>query len=235
MLELKNISGGYGKKQVLFDITFKVDRGEIALMIGGNGAGKSTVLKRIFGLIQHWNTGQVLFDGEDITRLHTSKMISKGLVYIPQKDNCFEDLTVQENLEVAGLNLSGKKLLKERINYVRETFPILYKLRKRTPFKMSGGEKRILTLGMALIHQPKMIMLDEPTAGLSPKNVELVLEKILELKENNDITFIIVEHRVRELLRLTDKIIGLKYGGIFQSINYNKSITESELLNDIFV
>lgn len=240
-MELKNISTGYGKKQVLFEISLKVGAGEIALLIGGNGAGKSTVLKCIYGLLKPWNDGKIVFDGGDITGLHSSGMLGRGLVYIPQKDNYFENLTVQENLETAGLNIRDKLLLKERIESVFSTFPVLAELRKKTPFRMSGGERQMLSLGMAMLHKPKMILLDEPTAGLTPKYAAAALDKISELKVSAGITFIIVEHRVREALKIAGRVIGLKYGKIYRSIdsyNYDNTNTANngfELLNEVFV
>ena len=241
MLEVKNISAGYGKKQVLFDVSFNVGKGDIALLIGGNGAGKSTVLKTIYGQLKPWNNGKVFFDGEDITGLHSSKLLGKGLVYIPQKDNYFEELTVQENLEVAGLTISDKTAVKSRIELVFETIPMLIEHKKRTPFKMSGGERQLLTLGMALLHQPKMILFDEPTAGLSPNNTNVVLGNIRELNTQG-ITFVIVEHKVKETIKLASKIICMKYGKIYKIIESNNySNTNNldnkyiELLDDVFV
>ncbi|MFH1052133.1 MAG: ATP-binding cassette domain-containing protein [bacterium] len=241
MLKIKNISAGYGKKQVLFDVSFNVGLGEIVLLIGGNGAGKSTVLKAIYGLLKPYNGSKVFFDGKDITGSHSSNLIQRGLVYIPQKDNCFEELTVQENLEVAGLTLKDKKVLSERIDYVYQVLSLLSEFRQSTPFKMSGGERQLLALGMALLHQPKLILFDEPTAGLSPKNTGKILEKISELN-NSKISFVIVEHKVKETIKLADKIIGLKYGKIFKNIDCNNKVKNKntdleyiKLLDDVFV
>ncbi len=192
MLKVENISSGYGKKQVLYDFSFEVNKGEIVLLTGGNGTGKSTILKCIYGLLPLWN-GEISFEWEKITGLKTSALIKKGLVYIPQKNNYFENLTVQENLEVSG-SIYPQNKLKEKIENVFENFYKLAKLKKRTPFSLSGGERQLLAFGMALIHKPKLILFDEPMAGLDKRNTKIILEQILQLNKKQEITFLIIEH-----------------------------------------
>ena len=121
MLSIENISTGYGKKQVLFDVSFEVSKGEIVLLAGSNGSGKSTLLKAIYGMLPQWNNGQIIFDGENITGKPTAVLLKKGLLYIPQKNNLFEDLTVKENLEMAGLTLD-KRTLQPRIENALSIF-----------------------------------------------------------------------------------------------------------------
>jgi len=214
MLKVENISTGYGKKQVLFDISFEVNKGDIILLAGSNGSGKSTLLKAIYGLLPIWNEGQIYFEDENITGKSSSTLLKKGLLYIPQKNNLFEDLTVKENLEMAGLTLN-KKVLKERIEYVLSVFPTLKEFLNRAPMKMSGGERQLLTLAMAMLHKPKMILLDEPLTGLSSHNIDFVIENLLVLKEKKDITLVVVEHRVKECLKVANRIFGLKLGKMF--------------------
>lgn len=192
MLEVKNISSGYGKKQVLFDISFEVKPGEIVLLTGGNGSGKSTVLKCIYSLLPLWN-GQVSFEGQQTNTRKPSDLIRLGMVYIPQKDFCFENLTVEENLKIAG-NLLPKKELHERINEVYKTLN-LKPFRKRKPFNLSGGEKKLLALGMCLIHKPKLILFDEPLAGIDEKNSRRILEIFNSIFRNPKLAVIIVEHK----------------------------------------
>jgi branched-chain amino acid transport system ATP-binding protein len=227
------MSAGYGNKQVVFDVSFSVGKGEIALLIGGNGAGKSTLLKCIYGLIPNYPNNKVYFDNCDITNQKSSELINKGLVYIPQKDNCFEDLTVQENLEIAGITIKSKIELKKRIEYVYQTLPVLSENKQRTPFKMSGGERQLLALGMALLHKPKMILLDEPTAGLTPKNTEFILDKISELNQKEQISFLIVEHRIKEAIHHANNIIGLKFGKIASIINKEQISNNDNIYNSI--
>jgi ABC-type branched-subunit amino acid transport system ATPase component len=233
MLSVKDISTGYGKKQVLFGVSIEVSKGEIVLLAGSNGSGKSTLLKTICGLLPIWNNGHIFFDGNDITGKSTSTLLKNGLLYIPQKNNLFEDLTVKENLEMAGLTLS-QKLLQQRIEYVLSIFTSLTPYLKRIPLKLSGGERQLLTLAMATLHQPKMILFDEPFTGLSPKYITFFIEYLELLNENNGITFLIVEHRIRECLQIVNKAFGLKLGNIFSETQIDKDFNINRL-NSVFV
>lgn len=243
LLEVKNISAGYGKKQVLSDVSFEVERGEIVLLIGSNGSGKSTLLKAIYGLLPLWKTvrenpsgenGGIRFNGEDITDSPASRLLKKGLLYIPQQNNLFNDLTVKENLEMAGLTLPDRKLLQERIEKALTVFPALVPHLKRTPMKLSGGERQLLTLAMAILHQPQMILIDEPFNGLSPQNIAFVRENLKMLNEKEGISFLIVEHRIKESYIVAKKIISLKLGKVFSSKNVNLNF-DAEQLHEVFV
>lgn len=192
MLEVKNISSGYGKKQVLYDVSLQVSKGEVVLLTGGNGSGKSTLLKCIYNLLPCWS-GEIFFEGEKIDGLKTSDLIRKGIVYIPQKDFCFENLTVEKNLQISGHTLP-KKELKERIAGVYELTG-LSKFRKRKPFDLSGGERKILAFGMGLIHKPKLLLFDEPFAGIDAKNTATLLKLFEETIIKPDNGVIIVEHK----------------------------------------
>ena len=179
MLKVENISTGYGKKQVLFDVSFEVNKGEIVLLAGSNGSGKSTLLKAIYGLLPLWDSplergkGCVIFEGENITGKPASALLKKGLLYVPQKNNLFEDLTVKENLEMAGLIIAERKELQMRIEYALSVFTALIPLLNRIPMKLSGGEQKLLVLAMATLHQPKIILIDEPFVGLSINRPEV--------------------------------------------------------------
>lgn len=192
MLEIKNISSGYGKKQVLYDISIQVNKGEVVLLTGGNGSGKSTLLKCIYNLLPCWS-GEIFFEGEKINGLKPSDLINKNIVYIPQRDFYFENLTVEENLQISG-NALPKAELKERISEVYELTG-LTKLRKRKPFNLSGGERKILAYGMGLIHKPKLLLFDEPFAGVDKKNTMTLLRLFKETIINPDNGIIIVEHK----------------------------------------
>jgi branched-chain amino acid transport system ATP-binding protein len=214
MLEVKHISTGYGKKQVLFDVSLEVAQGEIVLLIGGNGSGKSTLLKTIYNLLPVWNDGEVFFNKERITGLKSSELLKRGLLYIPAQNNLFEQLSVKENLEMAGLRISDSKLLRERIEQALTFFPVLQQQWRRMPMKMSGGERKMLTLAMAMLHQPKMIMIDEPFTGLSVENILLVRDRIQRLNEEQGVTFFVVEHRVKESMEMADRWMGMRLGTI---------------------
>lgn len=192
MLEVKNISSGYAKKQVLFDVSLTVNTGEVVLLTGGNGSGKSTLLKCIYNLLPCWS-GEILFEVEKINGLKPSDLIQKGIVYIPQKDFYFENLTVEENLQISGNSLS-KNELKERIAEVFELTG-LSKLKKRKPFDLSGGERKILAFGMGLIHKPRVLLFDEPFAGVDSINSATLLRLFKETIINKYNSVIIVEHK----------------------------------------
>lgn len=233
MLKVENISTGYGKKQVLFDVSFEVKQGEIVLLAGSNGSGKSTLLKAIYGQLPQWNNGQIFFNEENITGKTTATLLKKGLLYIPQKNNLFEDLTVKENLEMAGLTLN-RRTLEQRIEYVLSIFSALVPLLHRIPMNLSGGERQLLTLAMANLHQPKMLLIDEPYTGLSPKNITLATENLKILNKKTEITLLIVEHRIKECLAFANRVIGLKLGRAFSEIEVNQ-IFDVNQLQDVFV
>lgn len=216
MLEVKNISSGYGKKQVLFDVSLKAKAGEIVLLTGGNGSGKSTLLKCIYNLLPCWS-GEIYFEGEIINGLRPSDLIQKGIVYIPQKDFYFENLTAEENLQVSG-NMFPKNKLKERIEEVYELTG-LSKFKKRKPFYLSGGERKILALSMGLIHKPKLFLFDEPLAGLDLL-AENIIKRIITEKVDSRIAFVIVEHVVDLKNRNSiAKFSGINYDRIIELSN----------------
>lgn len=192
MLEVKNISSGYDKKKVLYDVSLKVNAGEVVLLTGGNGSGKSTLLKCIYNLLPCWN-GEILFEGKKNNRLKPSDLIRNGIVYIPQKDFYFENLKVEENLQISGNSLT-KNELKERIAEVFELTG-LTKFKNRKPFDLSGGERKILAFGMGLIHKPRLLLFDEPFAGVDLINSATLLRLFKETIINKYNSVIIVEHK----------------------------------------
>lgn len=192
MLTVEQISSGYGKKQVLFDVNLEVKKGEIVFLTGGNGSGKSTLLKCIYNIVPLWR-GKIYFEGERIDRLKPSDLIKKGIVYIPQKDFCFENLTVDENLQIAG-NIYYKKEQKDRIKQVYDEIG-LKKLKNRKPFNLSGGEKKLLAFGMGLIHRPKLILFDEPLSGMDMITNNIIINK-LSLLKNDTVAMLIAEHKI---------------------------------------
>jgi branched-chain amino acid transport system ATP-binding protein len=191
MLEVKNISSGYGKKQVLYDVSLTVHPGEVVLLTGGNGSGKSTLLKCIYNLLPCWS-GEIWFEGEKINGLKPSDLIRKGIVYIPQKDFYFENLTVDENLQISG-NTLPKKALKKHKEEVYELTG-LAKFKKRKPFNLSGGERKILAFGMGLIHNPEILLFDEPFSGVDVLTSTLLLNVFKSTLLKPDNSMIVVEH-----------------------------------------
>lgn len=230
ILSVGHINTGYGKKQVLFDISFEMPKGETILIIGSNGSGKSTLLKVIYGLLKPWNSeARIIFNNEDITNCKPAQLIKKGMVYIPQQNELFEDLTVIENIEIAGMQTIQKRELKIRIEEVLEQLPVLKDLTKRECNRLSGGERKQVSMAMTLINKPELIIFDEPLAGVSPKNLKDIILQIEKLKIIG-ICILLVEHRVKNVFDIADKVIGLKLGKI-----YNENLLTIEQTNEVMV
>jgi branched-chain amino acid transport system ATP-binding protein len=212
MLKVEKLEAGYGKKQVLFGIDLEASGGKITAIIGPNGSGKSTVLKSIFSLIPVWN-GSVIYNGEHITNRGTRANVNDGIGFVPQGNRVFDEMTVLENLEIGGLHLS-KDRFKEELKKIWELFPELEKRKKQNSGKLSGGEKQMLALGRALIINPKMLLMDEPSLGLSPKLVKFMMGHIRKINREFGVTVLIVEQKVREVLEICHHIYSIKLGKV---------------------
>jgi branched-chain amino acid transport system ATP-binding protein len=214
LLTLHNISTGYDKKQVLFDVSLDIIEGETLLVIGSNGSGKSTLFKAIFGILPLWS-GEIHYDNEPLHNAKrstpNSKLIPKGIMYVPQKNELFEDMTVLDNLKMSLLYLNNTTEAQNRIDAISQQMPELKNKYKQTADRLSGGERKLLSLAMVLANRPKLLLYDEPLAGLSRQNVEKVLE-YLQLFKQNGTTIVLIEHRIKELLNFSDRCIGLKLG-----------------------
>lgn len=216
LLKIKNLDTGYGKKQVLFNISFELEENESLLLVGPNGSGKSTLLKAIFGILKPWSEkSRIIYNNENITNFSPSSLIKKGIIYIPQKNELFDDLTVKENLEICGTHYLKKKFLNQKIEEVLFCIPNLKNVLKKEAFRLSGGERKLLSIGMVLVNQPKIVMFDEPFAGISPQNIVFILKQFQNLIFNK-VSLILVEHRFKEAFKLTNKVIGLKLGSIIE-------------------
>jgi len=201
LLEVRDIRSGYGDMEVLHGISIHVDSGEIVTIIGPNGAGKSTLLKTVFGLLKP-TAGRVFFQGQDITGLPPHRIVQLGMCYVPQVDNVFPSLTVQENLEMGGFILRGD--LRERLERVYRLFPVLWERRRQRVGKMSGGERQMVAMGRALIMDPSLLLLDEPTAALAPNLVTQVFESIQRIRDSG-VAILIVEQNARQALEISDR------------------------------
>lgn len=232
ILEAKNISAAYIKRDVLSDVSIKVNEGEIVALIGPNGAGKSTLLKVILGILKPKN-GSVLFKGEDITKLEAFKRIQKGIGYFIQGGEIFRNLTVEENI-LLGLFYNKNKEIFFKKEDIYNLFPNLYKKRQMIAGLLSGGEKQALALSIVLITQPKILLLDEPSAGLAPNLVKDILEKIKVINEKYGISFLVVEQNVKEILDIAHRVYIMKFGKIF-SENTPKEILETDILDKAFL
>lgn len=212
MLEVRGIQTGYGKKQVLYGLTIELSEGEIVTLIGPNGAGKSTILKAICGLLPIWN-GEIRFNGKEINGCSPAQNVARGITYAPQGSRVFSDLSVMENLEIGGFHLSRNDL-KSRITRMFQMFPILKERARQDAGKLSGGEQQMLSLARALVPNPKLLMLDEPSLGLSPILVSMVFRKISEINKTTGVTVLIVEQKVREVLDICTQVYSIKLGKV---------------------
>lgn len=215
LLEVKHMNTGYGKKQVLFDVSVSVKEGDFAVVVGSNGSGKSTLFKAIVNDLALWKNSEhssdIIYYSKSIASTKTHELIQQGLLYVPQKNELFEDMTVQENLEMSILHEPKNSLKKARLNAVIEEIPILNNKQKQLVNELSGGERKLLSLGMVLLNKPKLLLYDEPLAGLSGKNVKEVISLLIALHKKGT-TIVLIEHRIKELLPFVTQFIGLKLG-----------------------
>lgn len=217
ILKTKNLSTGYGKKQVLFDVSLDIKKGQTVLLVGSNGSGKSTLLKSIYGLLAVWD-GSIEYDGELLhsrdQRVQTNKLIQKGIMYIPQKDALFDDMTVEENLRASLLHTGNKRGIEQTVHQVMEQMPMLQERRKQLVNRLSGGERKQLSLAMVAANTPKLLLLDEPLAGVSDENVPIVFQWLNQIRKK-DVTILVIEHRIQEFFEFADTIVGLKLGHLY--------------------
>jgi branched-chain amino acid transport system ATP-binding protein len=190
-----------------------VNKGENVAVIGHNGAGKSTLLKAIFGLLPAWK-GSVQYNGQAIQNRRALANVKDGLCFLLQGNRVFTELTVRENLEIGGYLLADKNELQSRIEAVFQLFPKLRERRRQNAGTLSGGEQQMLALANALMLQPQLLMMDEPSLGLAPQNLRAMFEMIWHINQTLGTTFLIVEQKVRQVLAITDRVYILKLGQV---------------------
>jgi branched-chain amino acid transport system ATP-binding protein len=212
MLEVSNLNVFYGKSHALQDVSLKVNEGEIVALVGANGAGKTTVLNTISGLLCP-ASGSVFFLGKRIDRLAPHKIVNLGICQIPEGRKLFTDMTVQENLEMGAYSSAAWKRRKETFERVYQIFPVLKERRKQSSTKLSGGERQMVAIGRGLMSNPRLCMFDEPSYGLAPKLFSEVLDVIKRLREQG-ITIFLVEQNVRNTLETADRAYVLENGQI---------------------
>ena len=197
----ENLTGGYGGADIIRNCNVSVGTGEIAVVVGPNGAGKSTAMKALLGMLS-LRKGRVLLDGNDITGMSPQERVSQGMAFVPQNQNVFVTLTVEENLEM-GAYLRRDDIT-ETMNQVFDLFPVLKEKRRQIAGELSGGERQQVAVGRALMTSPSVLMLDEPTAGVSPIVMDELFERIIEVKRTG-IAILMVEQNARQALNIADQ------------------------------
>jgi len=210
MLELKELYGGYGKITILNGTSFTIPKASITTVIGPNGAGKSTVFKAIFGLL-NIHSGEVLLEGRDVTRQSPRQMIAHGVTYVPQGRNVVPQLSVYHNLELGGITAPDQHKVRERIEQVMQQFPMLAEFRDRKAIELSGGQQKQLEVARALILDPRLILIDEPSIGLSPNLVQEVFATLQRLRDQG-VTVLMVEQNAKAALGMSDYGLVLELG-----------------------
>lgn len=200
-LELREIHGGYGGVDILTGVNLRVDAGEIVIVIGPNGAGKSTAMKSIFGLV-NVRQGKIEFEGRDISRLRTEQIIRHGISFVPQTEHIFPTLSVDENLEMGAFIRSDD--YSAQMERVYELFPMLRQRRRQTAGTLSGGQQQMVAMGRALMVEPRLLLLDEPTAGLSPAVIDEIFEVIQQINKLG-VSVLMVEQNAKKGLGIADR------------------------------
>ena len=238
ILQVKNLTVYYDTVLALNDISFSVNEGEIVAMIGPNGAGKSTALNAICGLVKP-KSGQILFKGENINGTQPYQLVKKGLCLVPEGRRVFTSMTVSENLEMGAYTLKLENLkvgslgVKERMEKVFNLFPVLKSRKKQRAGTLSSGEQQMLAIGRALMLEPKLLLLDEPSVGLSPNYVDTVFEKIKEINKNG-ITILLIEQNARMALEYADRGYVFEIGKIAFDDNA-KNLLENDKVRKTFL
>lgn len=231
MLKIKDLKSGYDGMEVLHEVDLEVKPGEIVALIGPNGAGKSTLLKSIFSLCEIYS-GKIIFKNKDLTRLPTYQLISMGISYVPQGRQVFSDLTVKENLEMGAYIIKDKELIKRNIADVFNKFPILKERQNDYAFTLSGGEQQMLAIARALIQNPELLLLDEPSLGLAPKIMKEIFEKIKEINRQG-ISVIIVEQNAKKAVEIAHKTYILDDGKI--ALKGGKEVLKNKRIKSIYL
>jgi branched-chain amino acid transport system ATP-binding protein len=216
MLSVSELRAGYGDVTVLEDVSFDVPADGIVAIVGANGAGKTTLLSTIAGLIAP-KSGRVVLRGKDVSRLAAHARPGLGMAMVPEGGRLFPFLTVAENLELGAYDPSARGAMRERLEEVTAIFPILRERRSQLAGRLSGGERQMCAIARALMSRPRLLLLDEPSVGLSPLMVERVLETIVDLARREKLTVLVVEQRVTEVLEIADFGHVLDHGRIVQA------------------
>jgi branched-chain amino acid transport system ATP-binding protein len=211
MLSAVGLHAGYGKKEVVHGLDLHLNQGEILVVLGHNGAGKTTTMSALFGLIKPTG-GQILFEGNDITGREPTGNVRDGIAYVPQGHGIFGRLSVKANLELGAFALIDRSKQAENMQTVFELFPILQERQSQIAGTLSGGQQQMLAIGMALMHKPRVLILDEPSIGLAPKLVDRVMQSVKKINEEFGVSILIVEQNVHAGLGIAHRVAIMKTG-----------------------
>lgn len=231
LLEVNDLKVAYGVINALKGISFKVEKGEIVTLIGANGAGKTTTMQSIIGLIK--KSGSIIFDGQDISKMMCHDIVNKGMVLVPEGRKIFSELTVYENLLMGAYKQKDKNIFKEDIEKVYKRFPRLKERQKQVAGTLSGGEQQMLAIGRALMSHPTLMMLDEPSMGLSPKLVSEVFDIIKGINDDG-VTILLVEQNATMSLAISDRAYVLELGSIVLE-GSGKELLESDMVKKAYL
>ena len=233
ILETKGLNVGYGPIHVIYDLDFEVPDGEVTVIVGPNGVGKTTLLKAVMGLATVYS-GQVFFQGKDITNMPPYERTKLGIGYMPQTGNIFSKLTVEDNLKMAAYTVNSATVYKDKLEFVWNLFPRLKEYMPRAAGTLSGGERQMLAEGMVLMREPKLMMVDEPTAGLMPKLVNDVMKQLEQMAETTGLPIVLVEQRAKRALQVGDKAYMMR-GGKFTFSGSAEALANHPQLNEMYL
>ena len=212
LLQMENVSSGYGEVQVLWGLSVQVQQGKMTTIVGANGAGKSTALRTVMGSVRTWK-GRILLDGSDVTKLPPNAKAKRGMVLVPEGRQLFPDMSVEENLEMGAYAHRARKRRKENMERVYQLFPRLHERRKQNSSTLSGGEQQMLAMGRGLMQEPTVLMIDELSLGLSPLLAQQLFLTLKKLREEG-MTIVLVEQNVHLALALSDYTYVLSEGRV---------------------
>lgn len=232
MLNVEKIQLKYNNVPVIHDVSFLVKKGEIVALIGGNGNGKSTILKGLSG-IMHPSEGKIVFDGQDTTKVEAHKIVAMGMSHVPEGRRLFPHLSVYKNLLLGAYLTSDKKEVEKRLDYVYGIFPILKERSQQKANTLSGGEQQMVAIGRGLMSKPKLLLLDEPSWGIAPKLVEKIFEVIREIRKDG-VTILLVEQDVQEALDICDRAYVIQTGKVAME-GTGQELLSSETIQKAFL
>jgi branched-chain amino acid transport system ATP-binding protein len=213
LLVLSGVQAGYGRKHVVFDIDLHLGRGEIVTIVGHNGAGKTTTLKTVFGMLPPLD-GSIVYDGQDAARANCRRNVLRGMSYIPAERFVFGELSVIDNLRLGALHQRDVQAREKRLELVYGMFPILKERSEQKARTMSGGQQRMLSLGLAMMSRPKLLLLDEPSLGLAPALVAEIFDGVRRLADEDGLSVLLLEQNVGQALRIADRAYVMRSGRI---------------------